>query len=272
MDHNYFRALSDGLHQILGSSLSQPHPTERAPEQVMSHVAQHSQSAPVHQYWPLNFPSYAFYPSISNPYLNPHDDPQNFQMHTYPPHHIPNTNTENYNTENLHTLESTSYNNDHTGMASPSVQSNSPSLSPPPRRQPPPIPPRRQQPPPPNVPPPAPPSILPPIPPPIPPPAPPPLNFNNPLFPPPYPSNMNITAPPTYTYIPYCTVPQAVLYISNNLPTANTYNLNPHTIDNNSFPTTTQPGILNVSTGNKGLGMHSGTPQTLGLPSAKTLP
>lgn len=93
-DQADFGTLQNGLYNIIG------HPTNTS---LSSSVSQHrfafpgttpqTQSAPSLQTpWQVNpsFPSmYIFHPSLSNPYMNPHQDSAYNQTFIPPPHYIP---------------------------------------------------------------------------------------------------------------------------------------------------------------------------------------
>ncbi|PBL04027.1 hypothetical protein ARMGADRAFT_1070518 [Armillaria gallica] len=179
-----FNHLVDGLHQILGPStsfgdsamvMSQSFQAYQGYMHPGSMYA--SQSTPQFPYPPTygqNFPSqFMFYPSVSNPYMNPFNDPSNTYQTVPPPHYIPtfpSQTTYQYRNNPLNTLQTGMQDTIPPPDRAPPIPSH-PNCSPLP--QPPPPPP----PPPPNIP-------IPPAP-----------------APPPPPNNVPNTAPPPYPHI-----------------------------------------------------------------------
>ncbi|PBK71318.1 hypothetical protein ARMSODRAFT_1017229 [Armillaria solidipes] len=256
-----FRNLVNGLNDILGSSASQDgNHNGAATNQVTPTLATSPQSAPQITHWPSNFPStYTFYPTISDPHMNPYNDPSNFQMQYHPPHYIPNNQQQIFPFPSLNSTEIIPEQNGAAGNLAtnlserplPPLPMNSPPHHPPPplhprRPPPPPPPPRNQQiPPPPPLPPQQPAPIPPPIP--IPPPAPP------PTIP---------TAPPTYTFLP----PQP-FYIQPTAPPMQNYQYY-NNYNQQPFPHNQQPFFPFIHTNQPSV--DTAFPQTSHIPELKT--
>ncbi|KAK0231654.1 hypothetical protein EDD85DRAFT_1026039 [Armillaria nabsnona] len=180
-----FNHLIDGLHQILGPSTSfgdsmtatnqsfqmfqgYMHPgfmyaTQSTPQ--LNHPPEHVQ----------NFPSqFIYYPSVSNPYMNPYNDPSYTYQNIPPPHYI-----QNFPSQTTYQFRNSSLNNSQNGTQGTTQNTVSPPA-------PPPIPPHPNRPPLPQPP-------LPPTPPIIAQPPPP--------TPPPPPNNIPNTARPPYPHV-----------------------------------------------------------------------